>query len=78
MSEPKRDRHRAAITMRVSILLLVMAVLGAAAWQVGASYLAGNGASPVAASTECDSCTLHHRDMQRMRKILKEQGQSNK
>ncbi len=78
MSEPKRDRHHVAIKMRVSILLLVMAVLGAAAWQVGASYLAGNGASPAAASAECDSCTLHHRDMQRMRKILKEEGQSNK
>lgn len=78
MSEPKWDRHRVVITKRIAILVLVMAVLGAAAWQVGASYLAGNATSRAAAPSECDSCTLHHRDMQRLRKFLKEQRQSNK
>ena len=78
MSAPKTHRHAARTTMRTAIVLSVLAVVGAAAWLIGADYLANNGAGTAAKSVECNSCTLRHRDMARLREFLKDEKHLNK
>ena len=78
MTERKTGRHAARITLRTAIVMSVLVVLGAAAWLIGADYLANNGAGTAAKSVECNSCTLQHRDMARLREFLKDEKHLNK
>ena len=78
MPARKTDRHAARITMRSAIVLSVLVFLGAAAWLIGTDYLASIGTGTAAKSVECNSCTLRHRDMERLREFLKDEKHLNK
>lgn len=78
MSERKTDRHAVPIAIRTAILLSIMVVLGAAAWLIGKDDLARYGTAPPAASVECDTCTLRHQNMARVRDLLKDEKRLNK